>query len=686
MPQVTIDIAGVSGGNNSGGSDNAQNQANDNSQGSTPQTVVLPPNDRLVDELRNMLMEQAASNKPQTHKYDDAIKQVEQMQRQQISSQYDERRQSAQERMTSRYDEIDRTIDQKIDTEAVQHKGWSDDEIQKNIIDKYNVEREELYKKAGQQYDDEIAQIDKEQSQKEDELTQSIKELTEQIRKSGDINPNSYLAELRAERNRAIIERDTAADEQSARDAAQRVRQLDRQIRNVESGRLANQDDEESEDQTASGMRVLATMSGVTSLLSGAAGGNISSMITGVAKTGVGLSGATGSAASKALGWTAVIAIIGGLIQQSAERDNQMAALAALVRNDRTIGGGDIQSTRQGLLWDLQDYTPNGSLPSIYNMGLNNTEFAQSAARRIRQRGSMQQGVSEAYYQEALERVFSLDSGALGQAGRNDIYGINATNAIVDLVERLSRIQNSGVSQGNYARVQQFLDMQQALMQTYGRFQNNPNVTLANREIEAFSQIRGYTIDSRTSGTINDVRSMITNPRNDRMRAILYDTVQELMPQTAGRYDLIERAINDPLQQGKIIRAFIQNIQRAYGGTDTMMGFEAARYALPNVPMGQLDAIWNSLANGQAGRTWAYGDWAKTNKGDYRVAEKDKYAQEVQGYNSATTQGLLHATDAMFTLTNKINDLVELMNDIAMGRKDFSDIVVALLRKISSAF
>lgn len=675
MPNVTIDITG----RNAGG---AQPTTPDNGRTPTPgdsrtstsdnqdnrQSPIFDPNARLMDDLRRMLIEQASTYQKPSDRYTPIINQIEQVQRQQIANQYEERRQQAQQRMDQRYSDIDREIDESIDREI---STIDDDDEVKRVIDNWEEERNKRYETAGRQYDDDIAAIEEEQTQKEEELSRTIEELTEEIRRSGgNLNPNSFLSQLREQRQQAIIDRDTAEDEETARQAAARVRELDQQIRDIErGGESAGEDEEKKIDW---GLRAIQTMMGFDHLARGIAGRDLGSIIMGGAQTFTSMIGMSDKGAARSLAWVKPIATIGTLLTQEAQKSDQMAGLAALIQNDPNFGGGSIGATREEMYRRLWDYSPAYDLAGINSMGLSAPEFAQSASRRIRQRGIASDGITEAYYQEALERVFSLDQGALGAAGQYDRYGTNATDAVSNLVERLSRIQNSGVSQGNYVRVQEYLNMQQGIMQQLMRFQDRPNIGIANKEIEAFAQLQNYTVDSRTGSDIAAVRNTITNPQNDRMRALLYGTVEELMPETAGRTDLIDRAINDPAKQGEIIRAYMQKIQNMYGGTDTPMGYWAGKALLSSIESPERrDAILRGIISGRAGQTLANGEVIN----GYNMPVRDTYAKQVEGYTSELTSTLIKASDGIYAGVSILENLAKDIKDLVTGTKSLAEII-----------
>lgn len=652
MPNVTIDITG----RNAGG---AQPTTPDNGRTTTPggdsrtsttdsqdnrQSPIFDPNARLMDDLRRMLIEQASTYQRPSDRYTPIISQIEQAQRQQIANQYEERRQQAQQRMTQRYSDIDRDIDESIDREI---STIDDDDEVRRVIDRWEGERDRRYETAGRQYDDDIAAIEEEQTQKEEELSRTIEELTEEIRRSGgNLNPNSFLSQLREQRQQAIIDRDTAEDEETARQAAARVRELDQQIRDIERS-----DDGSNESNNSSDFRLRSIQGilGINQVISGINNRNFSSTLSGISQTAMSVlpKGGRIEQAGSLVG--AIIAAVGGIVDQF-EKSNEVAGLSALIRNQY---GGRISDARQNILSDLGSYSPNDYLPDINEIGLDAVDFGRSAERRIRARGTVQGGISESYYQEMLERVFSLDQNALGAAGQYDRYGMNATEAITNLVERLSRIQNSGVSQGNYVRVQEYLNMQQRVMQQLMRFQDRPNIGIANKEIEAFAQLQNYTVDSRTGSDIEAVRNSIVNPQNDRMRALLYGTVEELMPETAGRADLIERAIYDPEKQGAIIRAYYQKIQNMYGGTDANQGFYAGKALLPGIESPERrDAILSGIISGKAGQTLANGA-VVNNENSF---ERDLYVKQAEGYNTLVTEAKSGLSDDVKKLLTNMNN------------------------------
>lgn len=644
MAQVEINITGNRGG---GTPPPPTPNPDDNRGGGGGRAPVPPPigsgnqpDSRLIEDVRRAIIQQGVVYIPPGSggAFRPIIQQAERNERQRINNditqRYDERRADAQRRMAEEYERIDRS-------------SMSDEEKDAATI------------RVGKAFDRENEIIDREEAeerqQANEDLTRVIEELTEEIRRSGgNLNPNSFLSQLRAERQRAVVERDTAEDEETARQAAARVRELDQQINSVVRG----EDEEEKDDKINWGSRTIQTMMGFDQIVRGMTNRDLGSMIMGTGQTLTSMFGMSDKAAARSLAFLKPLATVGTLFTQEAQKSDQMSGLAALIRNDAGTDGS-IADTRNQLYENLWDYSPFGEGgASIYEMGLSVPEFAQSAERRIRARGIAEGGVEEAYFQEALERVFSLNSGALGDAGKYDRYGINATDAIANLVSRLERIQGSGVSQGNYVRVQEYLNMQQELMSQYMRFQDRPDYGAANRDIEAFSRLNNYTVDSRTSGDIRSVQNQLLSPQNDRMTALLYSTVEEMFSETAGRTDLVDQYLHDPDKMGMIEREYMRKLTNMYGGYDTPMGYWMIKSQLPGIESPERRrAIWEGIVNGEAGNVLA-------TEQHFQGSEKAVAALQVENYSSGLTQGLITLSDGVYAGISIIENLVGKLDNI----------------------
>lgn len=642
MSDVTVRIQGVGSG---GGGNNPNpptpptpptpppNAPTGPAGGGTP----IAPDNRLVEDIRRAIMARGAVYIPTNNTYKPIIAQVEQQQRLAIN---DSVHKKYEDKRWEIYGKRDEVIDQQLKA------GATDEQIGIAVKD----------------FDRELDALDRaeeaEKNQKQDELTRAIEELTESINRTGSLNPNSYLGELRQQRQEAIFERDNAEDEETAKAAAQRVQEIDKQIRDVTDGRV-------EEAGVDFGSRVLQTMLGADQLIKGIAGKNIGSTIMGAGQSVTALLGASDETAAKTLAWLAPVAGFMSLFQEEAQRSDQMAGLAALTRN---MYGGNMRDARTNMYTNLWNFDP-GTGVDMSELGLSVPDFSQSAERRISQRGIAEYGVSEAYFQEALERVFSLNRGSLGDAGKYDRYGMTGTEAIVDLVQQLERISNSGVSQGNYARVQEYLGIQQDLMANYMRFSDKPSQMNANRDIAAFASLEGYTVDSRTAGDIKAVQNMLINPQNDRMKAILYGVVEETVPEykgqsVRGRVDLIDQILHDEKYQGIIEKALIEQLTAMYGGSDTPMGYLMIKSQLQGVESPERrEAIWNGILSGKAGQTLSSGYEYNNPSGAMNNEAAKKYVKEIEGYVSSLSSSVTEMSDAVFKTASFLEKIFNKMSD-----------------------
>jgi hypothetical protein len=205
-------------------------------------------------------------------------------------------------------------------------------------------------------------------------------------------------------------------------------------------------------------------------------------------------------------------------------------------------------------------------------------------------------------------------------------------------------------------------------MNSYLRRADKPNYDVANANLAAFSAVRGITQDSRLGEDYAIMQNAIQNPMNDKMRAMIFNTVQNIpgLEYTRGRPDLIERAIIDPANEGKIMQAVIQNIKQMYGGTDTMMGFYAFKSIFPNISPDRLDAYVEALSNGeslpsQILKTGSSGFVSPGGLTEQNLRDlQDFYVRDSKDYYSKMNTGMKKLVEAG-------NNLV----DFVTGRKDF---------------
>ena len=539
---------------------------------------------------------------------------------------------------------------------------WKSDEIKKIAQLNPNLSQEDLEKlfnqKYGTEYRGKKAEIygDYESASKEideeekvelksvdKELVNAIKDLTRYFQQEarGTVNENSLLNQLKKEHEQAIFERDNAEDEETAREAAARANALRDRIKDIQS-----EGEEEDEPKKRDyGAKILQMIGGVSQFSSGMMNKNIGGMVTGLGSVVTNILPLSDENQAGAMKWLSTAGIVGSVMQQQFERENAMAGLAALLRG--TNSQRKARDSMFKILSEMHKHNGVANLPSIFDLGMDESSFAKSAERRISQSGiGGAKGLQQAYYQEALERSLSLQSGSLGAAGIYDRYGVSATDAISNLTSMLIGARNSGVYQGEYARMEEYLRLQQGIMQNQLSFAGTPSYDYSNEMISRFANMEGYQVDQRTGSDIQALQNMVLNPGNDRQKAILYSVVEEMAPQTRGRMDLIERYIQDPKNMAKVQQAYMKRIQEMYGSTDTEMGYYAAKAALPGIGSAErLDAVWNGMQNPKYDII----------KGD---DEKFNYITDIRDYVNEVSEKLTEFSDKITSTVNKIFDKI----------------------------
>ena len=603
MGNVTVEVIG----NSSGGSAAPQPQPSVGSSSSS--SSMIPDNSRMIEDIRREMRSRGVLMVPGTNNMSQLINQYGQNLRSdvndRITDQFDSRRQDIQNKYRAKYQEIEDNLE-KQKQQRLAGSGTPNDPFLIAAIDQQQERvRNQLFKKYGQMQDQEEAALDQEEAEArktaDEELTKAIKELTDYFKreeKSG-VDENSYIGKLRAQQRELIQQRESARTEDEAAGYSRQLAEVNEKLRRVLSGESG---------ENGSGRRfqdpVMQTTRGIQQLLGGLQEGDIGSVIMGAGATGVALSGASMATAMKALGWIGLVAGAAKGLTDTRKDYESMSSLAALRSPSLGYGGGESMHYLNANIADMR----YGGL-SFTDYGMTREEFASEAARRVKQRGIGDNFFEEIMRQIGLERNLALDSGALGAAGQYDRYGISSTNAIARLVTMLNGIKGSGVDYTDFTRVQEKFDIQQQIMSGYMSRSDKPDYNVANQSVAAFSAVRGITQDARLGSDYAQFQNAIQNPANDRMRALIYGAVADIMPETAGRMDLIDRAIRNPENEGKIMQAVIQRVTAQFGGTDTQMGYFVLKNLFPNIAPDRLDSYIKDLSdpNSLAGRILARG-------------------------------------------------------------------------------
>lgn len=645
MGNVTVEVIG----NSSGGSAAPQPQPSTGSSSS-----MIPDNSRMIEDIRREMHSHGVLMVPGTNNMSQLINQYGQNLRSdvndRITDQFDSRRQDIRNKYIAKFQEIDDNLE-KQKQQRLAGSGTSVDPLLIAAIDQQQESaKNQLYKKYGQMQDQEEAALDQEEAEArktaDEELTKAIKELTDYFKreeKSG-VDENSYIGKLRAQQRELIQQRESAKTEDEAAGYSRQLAEVNEKLREVLSGESR---------QGGGGRRfqdpVMQTTRGIQQLLGGLQGGDIGSIIMGAGSTGVALSGAGMATAMKALGWIGLAAGAAKGLSNTAKDYESMSGLAAL--RSPSLGYSGSESMHY-LNANLANMRYQGL--SFMDYGMDRTEFASEAARRAKQRGIGDNFFEETMKQIGLERNLALDSGALGAAGQYDRYGISSTDAISRLVTMLNGIRGSGVDYTDFTRVQEKFNIQQQIMSGYMNRSDKPNYDVANQSIAALSAVRGITQDARLGSDYAQFQNAIQNPANDRMRALIYGAVADIMPETAGRMDLIDRAIRNPENEGKIMQAVIQRVTAQFGGTDTQMGYFVLKNLFPNIAPDRLDSYIKDLSdpNSQAGRILARGM-----REDFKtVGDKnaDIFAKQSGEFVTGYTTLLKDISETLKTIAGKI--------------------------------
>ena len=682
MADYTVRVVGE----NSGGSNSVPPQTpsnppqTDEQTGSQPQARdYMPDTNRLTEEYRKLLQQQGGVIIPGSANSRQLWSQVEANAKQdigaRISNKYDERRTSIVDKFDKKRE--DAALWREDETAAILEKqkkyGWSDEGTRKRIaeIDKqydgaikeYNIGQQKEIRSANKEEKDELASALRELTA----VLKDSKEAAERDDERGD-NPDSYLGRLRAERRQILEERENAPTKEAAEAAGKRLADVDERIKRASSP--SDTDYLRSTQLVAGGLQ--QTIGGLQQADPG-------SVINGVGSSIVGMTGATGAAAMKALGWIGLAAAgvkgVWDVAQGSAERYNAMGDLAAMRGTYYGMRGEEASA-------GVRSQIENGSYMGIdvSDFGMSYADFASRAAKMTRSRGISDSWFNENMRQIGLEKELALDSGALLRGSQYDRYGINVTDALSQMVTVLEKIKGSGVSETDFTRVQEKYDIQQQIMGSYMSRADRPDYAIANKQLAAMSAVQGITQDARVGTDYQQFQNAIQNPMNDRMKALLYSTVQEMMPEMkgtdgkyytaldAGRMDLIDRAIRNPANEGKIVQAMIQKISEMYGGIDTQMGYFAFKNLFPSITPDRLDAYVKQMSDPNS-------DVAKILKesADIAIGNPDHPMNQIsraksEAWTQQSTQYVADLTKDVAAIKNNMASFIDKIDNWLNGR------------------
>lgn len=609
------------------------------------------PDSRLIDEVREEIERQRREGANARTSVENAGQNQRERIDNDVTQRYDARRADMQRRAGNEYESIDAEIERMRQQSYSNAGSGADDPIRRKLIDQQaEAERERRYQEAGERYDSEEEQLNVEEkgerSQAEQELTKVLEELVAQMKRQGEGGgtSDSFLGRLRDQRKQLIAERESAMDEAGVADAQSRLNLVDEQLRRTLAGG-AGQQGKPYYDSLLQGTQ------GIQSLMGGIAGGNIGQSISGGGAAIAGLSGMGLKAALRFMGWVGVAAAGAQGLSSTSDTSEGLSDLARY----RSSAGGYTGSDARHYLGAGLPGAGTGAGTSYTGYGMSIEDFSDQASRRIRSRRMTDDWYNETMGQIGLERSLGLDQDAMVKGGQYDRYGQNVTDAVSRLVTVLSSIEGSGVSFDDFSRVQEKFDVQQQVMQGYLSRTDRPDYNLANRTVSAFSSVPGITQDSRMGSDIEQFQNMIQNPMNERMKALVYGTVADLFPESGGRMDLIDRALQNPENEGQIMQSVVQRIVSQFGGTDTQMGYFAFKSLLPNIAPDRRDAYIEAFSKGESGGLLSGGiDFDSGNIKEVAGRNRNRWEQQTLGYFTDWTKGINEMKDDLKNIAGKV--------------------------------
>ena len=226
---------------------------------------------------------------------------------------------------------------------------------------------------------------------------------------------------------------------------------------------------------------------------------------------------------------------------------------------------------------------------NLYDLGYTAPEFAQKAAQRIKQRGFADHlSVNRALYSEALERIFSMNSGTLGQLsgydrfwrketidGKRMLVRNDANQDFSNLAVTLAEMGTTGMQQGAWARSDEFAGYMSQLQGSQRSTFLTVDNARAGRQVATGQKMFGDKFGAEAMQGIQAVNNQVQNPGGGFAKTLLYDVIQELYPETRGDLRKIKMAQYNHEKQNRIQKEYAKRIASIYGGPDTTTGFLA---------------------------------------------------------------------------------------------------------------
>lgn len=645
------------------------------SSGATPDngrmaSSYIPDNNRLTEEYRKLLQQQGGVVIPGSANARTIFRQFETNQRDMVTnavrSDYDERRASIRDKYAKEREEQNLVYRSNIEDLREEQGGRLD--INSKEFKAISQENADELKRLSEAERSELKSADEDEKK---ELTAALNALTNILkdvkesseRESESGASQSYLGRLKSQRSELLRERENAATEEEAIAASRRIAELDEKM-----GRVFNT------RRTSPVASVFDSIGSITSGMSGVMGslsaGDLAGGVMGTGSTVAGVLGSAGAmtAAAVTAGITAAVAAaVKGAVTAS-ENYNAVSTLASF----RSTSGATGQNAVNSVLYALNKTVFSdiaGNEIKFTDFDMNANEFAKRAEQNVKTRGTGENWYAETIRQIGLERQFGLQSGALAQGAQFDRYGQTVTQSITTLVDALNRRGVEGANMNDFSRVQEKFDFQQALMQSYLSRNDRPNYDVANRAVVAMNAVEGITHDRRDVSDYQTIQNAIQNPMNDRMKALVYSTVQDIMPELvdfsgknfsaadAGRLDRIDQAIKNSANETQIMQAVIKRIEQTFGGLNTQMGYFAFTNVFRGISVDRLQKIMTEFGDESS-------DAGKVLRGEEPLPEAEQTKFKMDAYVTTAIQYTAELTRETKKIANMFSDL---MNQVAVS-------------------
>lgn len=666
-------------------------------------TSAVPSYDRMSQDIRREISSRGVMMVPGSSNFNQIINTIHQQQRtsgyQEIDDRYTQKVTATQAyyqlEQEKQLDALEEERREKLKS-AINEK--SEDRInsrydykQQKLLDNIQIQQATAFTKLQSERDSEKEQLDK-------DLTQVIKDLITELKQG---NPNSYLGQLKNQYRDAINRRDNAETEEEARKASREAAEIEqkmtkamgrqnplqrlsagwgaftsiagiglnaygdyiantgRQIGVVNSA--ANGDAFGAMEQDL--MRRKQNYAAWGSAIGGVAGGIGGGLIAGLSSLGIGVgAGIAGGAAAGAGAGSWIGSSIfemmhgdevnqvklGSLWAQQEKRLQEFSDLAMMTKGTQMWSGMfkyDLDSIRYSLMNKLgdeeNDYFKGDGGISIYDLGYTSSAASNMLSRRLSQRGfisgnEMRRGINS----EALEKVFNMSNGSLGQLSSYDRYGNDANQDFTNLVESLDKMNTLGMSNGQTLRANEFMSYQQQLLESQKSWMLNPNSNFAARQLLAAQDVYGNSLDSRGIQAISRMNEAITHPSEGISKVLTYDVIGELFPETKGNLLAIKQKqfSDNPEDRARIQKAMFKKLTSIYGGADTTSGYLAL-------------SQYTGIENPNELKSWVN----RMQKGLPEVTQGDigKKISGMKYYTPQTSQEMLKYTDDTMKMISK---------------------------------